>query len=90
MKHPENVPEMSVVYGSVELITKGKLMPLMTIPESKIWFCDNGCGESFDPASELLTQMSSPDGRYLVMVCPTCVFDEEFEDWAVDFDPDPR
>jgi hypothetical protein len=65
-------------------------MPLMIIPESKLWACDNGCGAEFEIASELLTQMSSPDGKYLMIVCPRCVFDEELEDWAVDFGNDPR
>ena len=65
-------------------------MPLITIPESKIWTCDNGCGAEFEPMSELLTQMSSPDEKYLMLVCPSCVFDESLKDWAVDFANDPR
>ena len=65
-------------------------MPLMIIPESKLWTCDNGCGAEFEIGSELLTQMSSPDEKYLMLVCPSCVFDDWLADWAVDFGHDPR
>jgi hypothetical protein len=65
-------------------------MPIITIPETKQFWCDNGCGAGFDLDSELLTQMSSPDDKYLMIVCPSCVFDESLEDWAVDFGNDPR
>jgi hypothetical protein len=83
---------MSPPYDSVIIVKERIQMPLMTIPSKKVFACDNGCGAEFDfdPGSDLLTQMSSPDERYTMLVCPQCVFDEALVEWSVDFDTDPR
>lgn len=49
--------------------------------------CDNGCGAQID--EYLITQMN--DGHdNLMLVCPSCVFDEWLENWIVELCPDPR
>ena len=50
--------------------------------------CYNGCGVEL-PTWEL-TQMSSPDGNHLMLVCDECVLDKDLADWEVDFVKDPR
>jgi len=53
-----------------------------------IWACDNGCGNEVE--EYLLTQMASPDDTKLMLVCPSCVYDEWLEDWRVELEDDPR
>jgi len=53
-----------------------------------IWACDNGCGAEVE--EYLLTQMASPDDTKLMLVCPSCVYDEWLEDWKVELEDDPR
>lgn len=51
-----------------------------------VFECDNGCGAEID--EELITQMAK--NSYLMLVCPSCVFDEWLSDWEVELSPDPR
>jgi hypothetical protein len=54
----------------------------------ELWNCDNGC--DFAGYAGEFTQMSSPDGNNLMLVCRDCVYDRYLEDWSVDGESDPR
>ena len=54
----------------------------------ELWNCDNGC--DFAGYAGEFTQMASPDGSHLMLVCRDCVYDRYLSDWTVELEEDPR